>query len=163
MILPDEYDRFSWYGRGPHETYADRKLGARIGVYGGSVEDQYVPYIVPQENGNKTDVRWASLTDENNTGLLIVGLPLLNVSAHHFTAEDLTEARHTYELKRRDAITLNLDYTQSGLGNGSCGPGVLPKYLLESSEYGYRLRLRPLSKGTASPATLTKQVLEGWA
>ncbi|MCK5118859.1 MAG: DUF4981 domain-containing protein, partial [Candidatus Latescibacteria bacterium] len=125
MILPDEYDRFSWYGRGPHESYSDRKLGARIGVYGGSVEDQYVPYIVPQENGNKTDVRWASLTDADGAGLLIVGLPLLNVSAHHFTAEDLTEARHTYELKRRDAITLNLDYTQSGLGNGSCGPGVL--------------------------------------
>jgi beta-galactosidase/beta-glucuronidase len=163
MVLPGEYDRFSWYGRGPHESYSDRKLGAMIGVYGGSVEDQYVPYIVPQENGNKTDVRWASLADADGAGLLIVGMPLLNVSAHHFTAQDFTEARHTYELKRRDDITLNLDYAQSGLGNGSCGPGVLPKYLLEASEYGYRLRLRPLSKGTASPVALSKQRFEGLA
>jgi beta-galactosidase/beta-glucuronidase len=163
MVVPGDYDRFSWYGRGPHESYADRKLGARIGVYGGTVADQYVPYIVPQENGNKTDVRWASLTAADGAGLLIVGMPLLNVSAHYFTAEDLTEARHTHELKRRDAITLNLDYAQSGLGNGSCGPGVLPKYLLESSEYRYRLRLSPLSKGTTSPVALSKQVVEGWA
>ncbi|MCK5381761.1 MAG: beta-galactosidase subunit alpha, partial [Candidatus Latescibacteria bacterium] len=150
-------------GRGPHESYWDRKAGARVGMWSGTVDEQFVDYSEPQENGNKTDVRWASLTDENNTGLLIAGMPLLNVSAHHFTAQDLTEARHTYELKRRDAITLNLDYTQSGLGNGSCGPGVLPKYLLEASEYSYRLRLRPLSKGMATPATLSKQALEGWA
>ena len=163
MVVPGDYDRFSWYGRGPHESYSDRKLGARIGIYGGPVDKQVVPYIVPQENGNKTDVRWASLTDSEGAGLLIVGMPLLNVSAHRFTAQDLTEARHTYELKRRDDITLNLDYAQSGLGNGSCGPGVLPKYLLQASEYGYRLRLRPLSKGTASPVALSKQVLEGWA
>ncbi|MBS1253649.1 MAG: Beta-galactosidase [Anaerolineales bacterium] len=145
MRLPGGYNNFTWYGRGPYETYADRKLGARIGVYSSSVDDQYVPYITPQENGNKTDVRWVTLTDDDGVGLLIVGVPLLNVSAHHFTTQDLTEAGHTYELERRDDITLNLDYAQSGLGNASCGPGVLPQYLLKPREYRYSLRLRPVS------------------
>jgi len=168
MCLPGEYNNFAWYGRGPHETYADRKLGAKVGVYSGTVDDQYVPYIVPQENGNKTDVRWVALTDDNGVGLLVVAphgeeetadkeRPWLNVSAHHFTTQDLTEAQHTYELERRDDITLNLDHAQSGLGNGSCGPGVLPQYLLEPREYHYSLRLRPFSLRESSPVELSKQ------
>ena len=143
LTLPGAYNNFAWYGRGPHESYADRKLGARVGVYRGTVDEQYVPYIVPQEHGNKTDVRWASLTDANGAGLRVEGMPLLNVSASHFTAEDLTAATHTYELRRRDDITLNLDYAQCGLGNASCGPGVLPQYLLEPREYRYSLKLKP--------------------
>jgi len=146
MRLPGRYNRFTWYGRGPHETYADRKLGAKVGVYSGSVDDQYVAYVVPQENGNKTDVRWVALTDmdRDGVGLLVVGMDLFNVSAHHFTTEDLTRATHVHELKRRDDITLNLDYAQSGLGNESCGPGVLSQYLLDprlpQGETGWRLR-----------------------
>jgi hypothetical protein len=153
MCLPGQYDNFTWYGRGPHETYADRKLGAEVGVYSGTVDEQYVPYITPQENGNKTDVRWVALTSESGVGLLVVGMPgehegsrLFNVSAHHFTTEDLAQARHTYELRRREDITLNLDDAQSGLGNASCGPGVLPHYLLEPREVRFSLRLRPFSQ-----------------
>jgi hypothetical protein len=104
MGVPEEYNTFSWYGRGPHETYADRKSGARVGLYRGTVDDQYVPYITPQENGNKADVRWVALTDEEGVGLLAVGMPLLNASAHHFTTEDLAQATHTYELARREDI-----------------------------------------------------------
>jgi hypothetical protein len=124
------------------------------------VNGQYVPYIMPQENGNKTDVRWAALTNDEGVGLLVVGMPLLNVSVHHFTSQDLAEARHTHELERRDDVILNLDHAQSGLGNGSCGPGVLPQYLLESREYRYSLRLRPLARGMASLAELSKQRVE---
>jgi hypothetical protein len=143
MTIPGRYNTFTWYGRGPHESYADRKLGAKVGVYRGAVDEQYYPYIMPQENGNKTDVRWARLANEAGFGLLTIGLPLLNVSVHHFTAQDLTKAQHTYELKRREEITFNLDYAQEGLGNGSCGPGVLPQYLLQPQPYRYQLRLRP--------------------
>ena len=162
MSLPGEYNAFAWYGRGPHETYADRKLGAQIGVYGGTVDDQYMPYIRPQENGNKIETRWAALSAGDGVGLLVVGMPLLNVSAHHFTSQDLTQARHTHELKRRDDITLHLDYAQGGLGNGSCGAqaGVLPQYLLEPREVRYSLRLRPFSRREASPVELSKQVIE---
>jgi beta-galactosidase/beta-glucuronidase len=151
MQLPGGYETFTWYGRGPHETYCDRKEGAQVGVYSGTVDEQYVPYIVPQENGNKTDVRWVALTDRDGVGLLAVGMPLLEVSVHHFTPKDLAGARHTYELKRRDYIVLNLDYKQSGLGGASCGPGTLPQYLIEPRPVQYRLRLRPFSMKVTSP------------
>jgi beta-galactosidase len=159
MCLPGGYEQFTWYGRGPHETYADRKEGAQVGVYSSTVDEQYVPYIFPEENGNKTEVRWVSLTKENGVGLLAVGSPWLEVSAHHFTTEDLTLARHTHELIRREDITLNLDYGQSGLGSASCGPGRLDKYQVKSEEIRYSVRLRPFSAQAESPMTLSKQVL----
>jgi len=169
MVLPGGYEHLTWYGRGPHETYADRQEGAQVGVYRGTVDEQYVPYVVPQEHGNKTGVRWVSLTDDRGVGLLASVIPsaasvipsiasvipsearnlgphLLEVSAHHFTTEDLTQARHTYELKRREEITLNLDYRQSGLGGASCGPGTLPQYLIQPQPVAYRVRLRPISQ-----------------
>ena len=166
MTLPGGDERFTWYGRGPHETYADRKMGAQVGVYSGTVDGQYVPYIAPQENGNKTDARWVSLTNESGIGLLVVGTaadgshPLLEVSAHHFTAGDLAKARHTHELERREEITLNLDYRQSGLGGASCGPATLPQYLIAPEEIRFGLRLKPFSLEQASPMQLSKQEIE---
>jgi hypothetical protein len=145
LRLPGGFEQFAWYGRGPHETYVDRKEGAQVGVYRGSVDEQYVPYIVPEENGNKTDVRWVSLTNAEGIGLQASGDGLLEVSAHHFTPEDLTTARHTHELVRRPEIILNLDYAQSGLGSASCGPGRLPKYRLQPEEIRYRVHLAPFS------------------
>jgi beta-galactosidase/beta-glucuronidase len=158
MTLPGGYEQFTWYGRGPHETYVDRKDGAQVGVYSGTVDEQYVPYVVPEENGNKTDVRWVALTDVEGDGLLVVGMPWLEVSAHHYTAEDLTAAAHTHELTRRPEITLHLDHAQSGLGGASCGPGTLEKYLVQPQETQFSLRLKPLSGRDAS--TLAKQTLE---
>jgi hypothetical protein len=163
MALPGAYTDFTWYGRGPHESYADRKLGAPLSIYRGTVAEQYVPYITPQENGNKSDVRWAALCSDLGTGLLVVGdvpqggVPWLNVSVHHFNTHDLAAANHTYELKHREEVTLNLDYAQGGLGNGSAGPGVLPKYLLEPSEVRFRLGLRPFLTATSLPVELSKR------
>jgi beta-galactosidase/beta-glucuronidase len=156
MQLPGGFEQFTWYGRGPHETYSDRKEGAQVGVYSGTVDEQYVPYIFPEENGNKTDVRWAALTNAEGIGLLAVGFPWLNISAHHFTTEDLTQARHTHELQRRQEITLNLDCAQSGLGSASCGPGRLEKYQLKPEEVRFRLRLRPFDAVHNSPMALSK-------
>jgi beta-galactosidase len=167
MRLPGEYNSFTWYGRGPHETYADRKVGAQVGVYSGTVDEQYVPYIMPQENGNKTDVRWVALSDSGGTGLLAIGLDsdsqeqlVLNTSAHHFTAHDLAQARHTYELTRREDITLNLDYAQSGLGSASCGPGTLPQYLIQPRAVRYSIRLRPVSAQGDPLMVLSRQKIE---
>jgi len=157
MRLPGAFDRFTWYGRGPHESYADRKESARVGVYRGTVQDQYVPYIFPQENGNKTDVRWAAVTDIGGMGLLAVGEPFLNVSVHHYTTEDFTNARHTYELVRRDETVLNLDHAQAPLGSQSCGPGPLEEYLLKAEPTEFRVRLRPFSEKVANAMQLSKQ------
>ena len=158
LVLPGEFQEFAWYGRGPHETYPDRKRGARVGVYRSTVQDELVPYVTPQEYGNRTDVRWAALTNLNGAGLLAVGQPVLNVSAHQYTAHDLARAGHAHELVPRKDLILNLDLAQSGLGSESCGPGVLPQYRLEDRRYSYRLRLRPLSGSGESPVELSKQV-----
>ena len=147
LTLPESYEKFTWYGRGPHESYVDRKEGAAVGVYSSTVDAEYVPYIKPQEFGNKTDVRWVALTDQEGRGLLAVGMPLLEVSAHHYAAADLAAAGHTHELKRRPEIELHLDLAQSGLGSASCGPGVRPQYELTAQGYRYFLRLRPLVPG----------------
>jgi hypothetical protein len=159
FLIPSDYDTFTWYGRGPHENYCDRKEGAPVGVYSGTVDDQYVPYIMPQQNGNKTDMRWVSLTNENGLGLLAVGMPLLEASAHHFTTKDLTEAKHTFELKRREDIILSLDYKQSGLGGASCGPDTLPRYLIKQEPIHFGVRIRPLSPKDLSAMELSKQII----
>ncbi|MCJ7736294.1 MAG: DUF4981 domain-containing protein, partial [Anaerolineae bacterium] len=167
MVLPGGFETFTWYGRGPHESYVDRKEGAAVGVYSGTVDDQFVPYVVPQENGNKTDVRWVALANSQGIGLLAAGVPvaggeraLLEVSAHHYSTKDLADADHTYELERRPEITLNLDHRQSGLGGASCGPGTLPQYLIQPEPVRFAVRLRPFSTKDVSPAELGRQVLK---
>ena len=159
LIIPGGFENFTWFGRGPHENYCDRKEGALVGVYSSTVDEQYVPYIKPQENGNKTDVRWVALTNDDGFGLLAVGMPLMEVSAHHYTAEDFEKAKHTCELNRREDITLNLDYMQSGLGGGSCGPDTLQQYLVKPKPVRFSVRLRPISP-SESPMELSKQNIE---
>ena len=158
MALPSGHEQVTWYGHGPHESYRDRKAGAPIGVFSGAVADQLYPYIMPQESGNKNAVRWAAVTDAQGNGLLAVGAPTLDVSTHHFTAQDLTKAQHTYDLVPRDEVILNLDFVQNGLGNGSCGPGVLPQHQLAPDEMRFSLRLRPLHAGD-NPAVKAKEVV----
>ncbi|MEM2564423.1 MAG: glycoside hydrolase family 2 TIM barrel-domain containing protein [Candidatus Bathyarchaeia archaeon] len=159
LTIPGGFERFTWFGRGPHENYRDRREGAPIGLYSGTVDEQYVPYIKPQENGNKTDVRWVALTNNLGFGLLAVGMPIMEVSAHHYTIEDFERAKHTYELKRREDIILNLDYMQSGLGGGSCGPDTLPQYLVKPEPVRFAIRLRAISP-TDSPMELSKQKIK---
>ena len=159
LEIPGQFEQFAWYGRGPQENYWDRKAGYPVGLYSGTVSEQYFPYIYPQENGNKTDVRWAALMDDNRVGLLVVGDPLFEITTHHYTIEDFEQARHTHELTRRENITVTLDYRQSGLGSGSCGPDTLPQYLVDSLPTTFKLRLRPLDKDTPCPMELRRQVL----
>jgi len=147
MILPQQFEDIQWYGRGPHESYWDRKQSASVGLYKGKVKDQYTPYIMPQENGNKTDVRWITLTDDDKNGFLVCGESLLNVSAHEYTVKNLTEARHTFEVKRSGNITLNLDHQLMGLGgDDSWNPRTHEAYLLYPGNYAYSLRIIPISK-----------------
>jgi beta-galactosidase len=163
MALPKEFSNLQWYGRGPHESYWDRKAGAPIGLYDGTVAEQFHPYVRPQETGNKTDVRWMALSNDRGTGLLIVGMPLLSVSALHFTTEDLDPGlrkaqRHDGDLVERDLVNLNIDYKQMGVGGiNSWGPTALPRYSLYYREYGYSFTLRPFSALDGPPASLARQ------
>jgi beta-galactosidase len=149
LVAPAGFEQFTWFGRGPQESYVDRKAGVAVGLYSGTVDEQYVPYIMPQENGNKTDVRWAALSNAAGNGLLVAGEPLLEVSASHFTAHDLYKAYHTNELERRPEVYFNLDLAQCGLGGNSCGPKTLDKYMLWPTQAKFAILLRPFAQGEA--------------
>jgi beta-galactosidase len=158
MSIPGEFDTMTWYGRGPHENYWDRKTAAAVGVYSGTVEDLIHQYVRPQENANRTDVRWMTLTNKDGLGLLAVGMPLLSVSAWPYTMADLERARHINELPRRDTITVNLDYKQMGVG-GDDGWGARPhpEYQLPCKPYSYSFRLRPITPEMGDIETVVRR------
>jgi beta-galactosidase len=130
--------------RGPWENYVDRNASAMVGRYRSTVAGEYVPYIMPQEHGHKTEVRWLSLADAAGHGLCVVGDPTIEFSASHFTADDLFNAAHTIDLKPRAEVMLNLDHAQRGLGTASCGPDTLEHYRLLDPQYSFVYRLRLL-------------------
>jgi beta-galactosidase len=159
MKLPLDFDRFEWFGRGPQESYWDRKEGARVGRYAGAVAEQHFPYVKPQENGNKSDVRWALLRRSRGDGLLVVGCPFINVSVHEYTVENLTRAKHVTDVARSDHVTLNVDYQQMGLGgDDSWNPRVHPEYQLPVQPYAFTLRLRPWT--TALKAEVARMLVD---
>lgn len=157
FVMPAPFRDLSWYGRGPHESYVDRKEGARVGVYRIPVREQPMPYVVPQEYGNRTDVRWIALTRADGAGVVAMGAPVIEASALPHSAADLDAAFHTNELPERDEVYVQLDHRQSGLGNGSCGPGVLPKYELAPEPFRFSVRLRPFSAADGTPMTLYRK------
>ena len=162
MSIPGEFNMMTWYGRGPHESMLDRKTGAAVGIYSGLVEDFIHPYIRPQENGNRTDVRWAALTNKNGFGLLLsdIGGTNLSIGAWPYTMEDLENATHNHELPRRENITLNIDYKQQGVGGDIPALAVLHSEfkLKKNIPYYYGFRLRPYSKdmGNFTNVAITK-------
>jgi beta-galactosidase len=136
LVLPSSLEQIEWYGLGPLENYCDRKRGSVVAHYRSTVTGQYVPYILPQEHGNKCGVRWLALHDGRGHGVRIAAQDrLLEASASHFTAADLYAARHTTDLKPRPEVQVNLDYAQRGLGTASCGPDTLPRYRISAGKY----------------------------
>ncbi len=121
MALKPELNSFTWYGRGPHENYCDRKTGAPVGIYSLNACDIGHSYMRPQENGNRSDVRWLEICDKSGRGLKLCGR-LFNFSAWPYTQEELEQAKHGHELTVRDFITLNVDHMQCGVGGDF--PGV---------------------------------------
>lgn len=162
LQMPKGYDQITWFGRGPQESYWDRKTGALVGKYTGSVQDQFQAYLRPQENGNKTDVRWMTITDDAGNGLLFVGDQLIEVSASHTIMEDLESPdrtdgrhkkgvkpvnRHTTDVKFKDLTSVNIDYKQMGVGgDDSWGAQTHPEYRLTESAYTYSFTISPVSK-----------------
>ncbi|MFF1308732.1 glycoside hydrolase family 2 TIM barrel-domain containing protein [Streptomyces sp. NPDC058307] len=157
LFLPRHLDRLHYYGRGPEENHWDRNDGTDVGLYSGTVAEQWTSYIRPQENGNKTDVRWAALTGRDGVGLLVSGEPLLEVNASHFTPEDLSNGvRHDYQLTPRDAVVLRVNHRQMGVGgDNSWGAHTHDEYkLFADRDYAYTYRLRPLTDvGRATAAS----------
>lgn len=147
LALSDEFNHVSWYGRGPHESYWDRKTGAMLALHSARVDELVHPYISPQENGNRSDVRWLRLTRDDGSGLLVTGEPTINFSVWPYTMADLEEATHDHELPRRNEICLNIDYQQMGVGgDDSWGAPVHPEFTLPAKPYRFQFRIRPIKK-----------------
>jgi beta-galactosidase len=142
LTLKPGFEHLKWFGRGPLENYWDRKRSSIVDLFSSTVAEQYVPYIMPQEHGNHTDVRWLSL-DDGKAGLLVAARGLLEFTASHYTAHDLYAANHTYDLKPRAETILSLDLHQRGLGTNSCGPDALEQYRLKPGTHRFAFELRP--------------------
>jgi len=159
LVAAPGLENITWYGRGPKETMIDRKF-ERVGVYTSTVDREWVDYMRPQENGNKTDVRWVKLTNAQGMGIMAIGAPILNVTARHFTKEDMEQAAYTFQMRRHPEIYLNLDLKEMGAGGiDSWSPHAypMPAYRIPSDqEYSYRYRLTPVDAASSDKAELEK-------
>jgi beta-galactosidase len=148
MSGPADLDTVEWLGYGPGEAYADSRQAARFGRYRLRVDEMQTPYVHPQENGNRTGVRWARITAPDGTGLSVTGHPAFELTARRWTSADLAAARHPDELRPSGQVHLNVDLAQNGLGSAACGPGVLPRYQLAADRaYTFTVEL-----GAVTPA-----------
>ncbi|MDF1571920.1 MAG: glycoside hydrolase family 2 TIM barrel-domain containing protein [Bacteroidales bacterium] len=153
LVLSEALDSVKYFGRGPHENYIDRNHSAYVGYYRSSVDDQYVPYAVPQENGNKTDARWLVLHDASGTGLMFKGLLMLEFSALHYRPADLSRRTpgitHMSDPEKRPEVYLTLNQRQMGVGgDNSWGAKTHAKYSIPARSMQFAWQIRPVVKGT---------------
>lgn len=151
IILPKDFSTLTYYGRGPQENYIDRNYSSQVGLYTQTVSGQFYPYIRPQETGNKTDIRWSQLSN-NNLKITVKSDDLLAVTALHYLNEDLDDGlqkdqRHAAELKERDLTSLKIDYKQMGVGGiDSWQAWPMEKYLLREKNYHFQFKITPSLK-----------------
>ncbi len=133
----------TWFGRGPHETYPDRKWSGRIDEFQMPVKQLFEPYITPQENGNRSEIRHVVMHNNKN-GLMFYGDKPMNFSAYYYNDKDITRAGHLYELKETPYCVFNFDLQQAGLGTAGCGPGVLDTFLVKSKPTRFTFTILPV-------------------
>jgi beta-galactosidase len=148
LSLTPGKEQIEYYGRGPLENYWDRKSSSMVGRYHNTVSGEYVPYIMPQEYGHHTDVRWLSITDNTHRGLLVRGNPTFEFNISHFTAEGLFAGKHTIDLHQRREVILSIDALMRGLGTASCGPDTLERYRILQKEIKFTYTLKVLGEST---------------
>lgn len=148
-ILPQGFENIEYYGRGPQENYQDRNFAAHVGIYSQSVSEQYFPYVLPQETGNKTDVRWFKITDSKGNSLSIKSDSLLNISALHYLDSDLDMGnkitnQHGADAPKISQTQLHIDYKEMGVGGiDSWSTRPLSQYLLPLKNYTYSFYVIP--------------------
>ena len=161
MGIKQNYNQISWYGKGPLENYSDRSFGFTIQKYELPLDAFIEPYVMPQENANRTAVRWMACTEmTKNNGVLIVGKQPLSMSVWPYTQENLEEAKHTFDLNEEEYLTLNIDLKQMGVGgNDSWSPVGQPmeKYQIPAKDYTYSFYIHPFNNQNGSFDTNLKK------
>ena len=155
------YDNIEWFGKGEKENYVDKNYGADEGVYKLPIAQFMENYVVPQENGNRTDVRWMFLANKQKDGLLVVADSLLSMSAWPYTEENISNARHTNQLKDAGFITLNIDLIQMGVGGNDSWSDVaapLEQYQIKAKDYHYSFYLLPYNAKEKTASEKAKEI-----
>ncbi len=155
MRLPGGYENITWYGDGPVESMSDRNNFAVVGRYQSTVSEMFYPYLDTQDTGTLPGTKWFTVTDpDHNEALVVAGREDVETSALHFTVQDLTNARHPYQLTPENDTILSVNLASQGTGNKSCGPDTLAEYLIPNNkEYFYEYTLLPYDVGAVQNLT----------
>lgn len=146
MAVNKDFNKVEWYGRGPFESYSDRKEAAFVGIYSNTIKDMFFPYVMPSENGNRSDTRWLKL-QSGNTELFIISNELFNFNVQDYSDKALNESKQTQELYRGDKTWIHIDYAQMGVGgDDSWSPRVHKEFLLNNPFYSYKFSILPKTK-----------------
>ncbi len=151
-----QYQQVKYYGRGPEENYVDSTCANIIDVYQSTVDDIFVNYPFPQDNGNRQEIRWISLTNHWGKGIFIKPKRPINFSVWNYSQENLYLAQHINELERADFVTLNLDHKVLGLGSNSWGSEVLDTFRVYMEDFKYEFSVLPYNEGTTKALTLSQ-------
>ncbi len=154
--LPEGFENVEYFGAGPFENYVDRKHAAAIGRYKTTVDDMFVPYIRTQDCGNRSDVRWVTVTNRTGHGIMIKAQNVLDFSALHYTPVDLDKADHPYELTKHKETVLSIDVAHNGLGGASCGPPPMDRYLLKTEKTEFSYSIKPYNPSLGDKAEIAK-------
>lgn len=136
--LPKEVQSAQWYGLGPGESYPDTRQAGRLGKYSKTIDELQTPYVFPQENGSRSDVRWVQFDGKQK---LRVEGDKFAFSARRWTSNELHAAKHTTDLVKGDHVWVNVDHKMGGIGSSSCGPGVLPQYQVWAEKTSFTVDL----------------------
>ena len=157
--MPEDCEKLRYFGRGPVESYRDKRHASRMGLFKTTVTEHFEHYVRPQENMAHVDTKWMTVANECGQGLLVLNGEASDFSFNcsHFTPMQLTETAHDFELEPLKETVVNIDYLHSGIGSNSCGPHLDEKYCIQPNGcYEFNFRLLPVRVNDVDPFELVK-------
>lgn len=149
FVMKKDNEYVKYFGYGPYESYVDKRLSSKMGVFKTTATDNFEPYVMPQENSSHYNTKWATVTSARGCGLLFMKNEQLGFEfgVSHYSAEDLTKAMHNYELVANKETYVSIDYKQSGIGSGSCGTSLADKWKLSEKQFSFKFSVKPVDTG----------------
>ncbi len=160
IVLPEGYEQLKYFGRGPYESYIDKRHASRQGLFETTVSEHFEHYVRPQENMAHADTDWLAVSTAAGAGLYVLRHgERFSFNCSHFTPEQLTATAHDYELRPMRETVLHVDYRQDGIGSNSCGPSLDPMWRFLEKEFSYSFRLMPATLADTDPFEEIKKKL----